>query len=134
MPVTPIAESLRPEGGEPLVHDMEEMRHDAVARCWACRTQCQKAFFGHCLEEGGRHLAKDHALVMTDCIAACQVAADSLLRGSPTSPAIAAACAAVCEACAENCDALETEEMRQVAAVCRAAAAACHRLGVGGEA
>ncbi len=106
---------------------------ECIDLCWTARTECQKTFFSHCLEMGGKHVESNHVRVLTDCIAICQLTADSLVRESPVYAALAAACAAICEACAESCDAIETETMRQVGAHCRAAAHACHTLAVGGE-
>jgi len=106
---------------------------DCIAHCWECRTECQKVFFSHCLEEGGKHVEKDHVLILMDCIAICQTAADSMVRGSPVHAAICAAAASICEACAESCDAIDTETMRRLGAICRACAKSCHEMATGAK-
>src|SRR4051812_16707220 len=71
--------------------DTHSPLHDCITQCWTCRTECQKVFFSHCLEAGGKHLEAEHVKILMDCIAICQVAADSMVRGSPVHAALCAA-------------------------------------------
>jgi hypothetical protein len=105
---------------------------DTITQCWTARNECQRIFFGHCLAEGGAHLEENHVRVLMDCIEICQTAADSMVRESPVYSVITAACAGVCESCAENCDSIDSPEMRQLAAACRACADSCRRTSLGG--
>ena len=106
---------------------------ECIDLCWTARNECQKSLFTHCFEKGGKYLERNHVRIMMDCSEICRTTADSLTHRSPVYAAICAATAAICEACAESCDQLDTETMRQVGAHCRAAAKACHTLGIGGE-
>ncbi len=100
-----------------------------IALCWECRNECQKTFFHDCIEHGGKHVEASHVRLMTDCIQACQTAADFMTRDSSLSAAQCAACAEVCDACAESCERIGGEEMKRCAEVCRRCAQSCRDMG-----
>lgn len=106
----------------------DKSMQDCVNLCWQCRTACQETLFSHCLEMGGEHVAPDHVKIMTDCIQACQVAADFMTRDSALHVSTCAMCADVCEACAESCEALEAPEMKKCADICRKCAKSCRDM------
>lgn len=101
---------------------------DCIQLCWECRTECQETFTHHCLEMGGEHVAQAHAIVMLDCIQACQTAADFMTRGSSLHAAECAACAEVCEACAQSCEQVGGEMMMKCAELCRRCAQSCREM------
>lgn len=100
-----------------------------IQTCWECRTECQETLFGHCLEMGGDHVAKEHVKVMTDCIQACQTAADFMTRGSVLHATICGACAEICDDCAESCERIGGEQMQRCAEICRRCAQMCRDMG-----
>ena len=102
---------------------------ECITLCWECRTECQKTFFHHCLEQGGKHVEAAHVRLITDCIQACQTAADFMVRGSSLHMAECAVCAEVCDACAESCEHIGGEEMKRCAEVCRRCAQSCRDMG-----
>lgn len=99
-----------------------------IEQCWRCRDSCQDTFYNHCLDQGGAHVAHDHALLMNDCIQACQAAADFMTRGSAHHAAACALCAEVCEACAVSCEAFDCDEMKTCAEICRRCAQSCRDM------
>lgn len=96
-----------------------------IQACWECRNECQVVLFNHCLKMGGKHLESDHVKAMTDCIQLCQVAADAMVRQSPSYADICTACARICNTCADSCEVLEGAEMRHCADLCRRCADSC---------
>ncbi len=100
----------------------------AIAQCWECRTECIETLFNHCLQQGGRHVVPEHVKIMTDCIQACQTAADFMTRRSAMHMVECNACADVCDACAVSCDAIGGDIMRACAETCRACAASCRTM------
>jgi hypothetical protein len=73
-------------------------------------------------------VAHDHAVLMNDCIQACQTAADFMVRGSARHAVECAACAEVCEACAASCEAFDCDEMKACADICRRCARSCRDM------
>lgn len=106
---------------------------ECIQLCWDCRTECQKALFNHCLEEGGDHVAPEHVKIMADCIQACQTAADFMVRGSSLHGVECAACAVVCEACAISCEDIDDEHMQKCADLCRQCAESCNEMAKMGK-
>lgn len=101
---------------------------DCIEACNACRDECEKTLFSHCLDMGGEHVEKKHVRLMTDCIEICQTAAHFMLRGSDLHDAACAACAEVCEACAESCEELKSDEMKDCAEICHHCAESCRKM------
>jgi hypothetical protein len=66
---------------------------------------------------------------MTDCIQACQTAADFMIRGSKLHASECLACADVCDACADSCEKISNVEMKKCAELCRRCAKSCRDLG-----
>jgi len=100
-----------------------------INACWECRTLCIDTLFNHCLQQGGKHVAPEHIKVMTDCIQACQVAADFMMRGSSLHMVECSACAEVCDACADSCEKIGGEMMLACAKACRLCADTCRAMG-----
>jgi len=101
---------------------------DCIEICWECRTECIKTLYNHCLPMGGKNAESEHVKIMTDCIQACQTAADFMVRGSNLYMSECVACADVCEACAESCEKIGDEEMQRCAEVCRRCAKNCRDM------
>jgi len=106
------------------------MNSDTINLIWTCRDVCQTTFFSHCLESGGDHLNPSHVKIMLDCIAICQVTADSLRRSSPMHAYICKLTALVCDQCAKSCEAVGGMEMQNCAKVCRDCAASCRDMAI----
>lgn len=106
------------------------MISDSINLIWTCRDLCQTTLFGHCLEEGGEHTNPRHVKTMADCIAMCQIAADSLRRDSPLHPQICKACAVVCDECAKSCESIGGLEMQNCAKVCKDCAQNCREMSI----
>jgi hypothetical protein len=104
---------------------------DCIDTCRECRDMCQKTFYTHCLEMGGKHVGREHAILMADCIATCQLAADLMQRNSPNHAITCRACADICEACADSCEAVGGEEMMKCAQTCRGCADGCRKMSQG---
>ena len=102
---------------------------NCIALCRECRTECIETLFTHCLQQGGEHAAPAHVGVMTDCIQACQAAADFMTRHSPRHAAMCLACAEICEACARSCEAIGDTVMQRCAEICRRCAEHCRAMG-----
>lgn len=102
---------------------------ECIETCWECRNECQETLFNFCLEQGGKHVAPAHVRLMTDCIAACQTAADFMVRNSQFHAAECAVCAEVCDACAKSCEDIGGEEMKRCAEICRRCAKSCREMG-----
>jgi hypothetical protein len=96
--------------------------------CWQCRHECQTTLFGHCLTQGGRHLAPEHVKLMQDCIDICQVAADFMARGSAQHSVTCGACAEVCAACARSCREVGGDVMNRCAELCERCARSCEQM------
>ena len=100
---------------------------DACATlCAECALTCKRTFFTHCLQAGGEHVAAPHVQLLTDCVAACQVAADFIARRSQRHVATCGLCADICQQCAEECEAMGG--MDACAATCRRCADSCRRM------
>lgn len=102
---------------------------NCIQLCQECQQVCQETFFEHCLSMGGKHVEKEHAKLMADCIEACQTAANFMQRGSRFHSSECAACAEICDACAESCGRIGGEEMARCADICRRCAQSCRDMG-----
>lgn len=110
-------------------HNMEQKMEDCITQCNECRDVCFDALYNHCLKMGGEHAEAEHVKLMTDCIQACQTAADFMRRGSALHASECSACADVCEACAESCEQIGGEQMLRCAETCRRCAQSCRDMG-----
>lgn len=105
-------------------HQTPEMR-TCIERCQHCHDVCVEAVL-YCLERGGDHAGPAHISLLLDCAAACAIAGDSMLRGSPVHGLLCAACGAVAERCADSCEELgDDQQMQACARECRRCADAC---------
>jgi hypothetical protein len=105
----------------------EILLKDCIRLCWEARHACQETLFRHCLPIGSVHMEENHVKVMTDCITACQVAADFMTRGSAVYQIMCAACADICEACAKSCEYIGDDDLMRCAKACHACARSCRR-------
>ncbi len=110
------------------MHQNHEDLQKCIKLCWECRTECQETLHNHCLQMGGKHTEAEHVKLMTDCIQACQTAADFMSRDSKFYASECAACADVCEACAESCERIGDEKMKRCAEACRKCAQSCRAM------
>lgn len=106
------------------------MISDTINLVWTCRDVCQTTFFDHCLEVKGDHVNAAHVKTILECIAVCQLAADSLRRNSPLHPHVCKLASLVCEECAKSCEAIGGMEMQKCAKVCRDCAKSCREMSV----
>ncbi len=111
---------------------VNENMQSCITACWDCRTMCQKTLFQHCLPHGGKHAETEHVRAMIDCMAACQMAADFMMRGSASHRAACAACAEICYACADSCESFNDDEMRACVQLCRECAESCDDMSLNG--
>jgi hypothetical protein len=81
---------------------------------------------GHCLEQGGSHVAPPHFRLMMACAEACRAAAHVMLTGHSAHKASCAACAEICTACAEDCAKLDG--MEDCVTACRRCAESCRKM------
>lgn len=117
------------------MHDHTLAKFDrCIELCWSARDTAQSTLFGHCIEEGGAHVAPDHLRIMVDCMQICQSAADFMTRNSAHHAPVCAACAEICAACAASCEAIGGEHMMKCAAACLACAESCRAMAAGTEA
>ena len=104
--------------------DQDKLK-DCIRLCWEARHACQETLFRHCLPIGGAHMEEAHVRLMTDCISACQMAADFMTRGSSLYEVVCATCADICEACAKSCENIGDDSLMKCAKSCRACAKSC---------
>ena len=95
---------------------------DCIQTCLDCRRHCLEEFTQMCLEHGGEHVEKEHAVLMLDCIDICATCADFMTRRSSFHHLTCKACSEVCSACADSCDKIG---MSECAAMCRKCAESC---------
>jgi hypothetical protein len=105
------------------------MDHEAHIRLLReCADHCRKTLFDYCIEKGGEHSDRRHVEEMIDCIEACKLAADFMVRGSEQHPLACGLCANICTTCAESCEALDDPVMKECAGICRRCAKACEEM------
>lgn len=115
-----------------MAMELQQNIRDCIDACNDCRDECQQVLFRYCLEQGGKHVARDHVVLMADCIEICQAASGFMLRGSDMHNAVCNLCAEICESCAESCDAVGGDEMAHCAETCRDCADICRDMAGGG--
>lgn len=79
--------------------------------------------FGHCLEQGGEHVGKEHLSGMMDAWDLLASTSTLVARGSPHADALRAVCADAVKACEESCESFQDDDetMAACADVCREA-------------
>ncbi len=110
-----------------MTHHNTEMQ-SCIQQCLDCYRSCTEAITGHCLEQGGDHVAPQHVRLMLDCADICQTSAAFMMRGSARHQQTCALCADICNQCAEECERLGDAHMRQCADVCRTCATSCQAM------
>ena len=110
---------------QPALHHTMQ---DCIDLCQQCHDTCVRTLYQHCLQLGRQHADPNHVQLMTDCIAACQISADFMLRGSGNHALFCNACAEICEECAESCQALGGKEMESCAAICHTCSESCREM------
>ena len=114
-----------------MAQQQNSQMQECIKLCWECRDVCQDTLYNHILERDGDHIDSQNIKALTDCIQACQTAADLMRRNSPTHASVCSACADVCEACAESCEAMGKEHItiQRCADICRRCAQSCSEMG-----
>jgi hypothetical protein len=102
-----------------------ETRH-GIEDALHCHAVCTATFMTVCLETGGEHTKPQHARLMMDCAAMCQLAADLMAHKSQFHRRACALCAEICEACARDCEPMDG--MEECVAACRACAQSCRAM------
>lgn len=78
--------------------------------------------FGYCLEQGGRHVGKEHLMCMLDSWDLLSTTSSLVARGSGHADGLREVCAEAVKACEESCEEFEGDEtMAACADVCREA-------------
>lgn len=109
------------------MHALSRETQNCIEACLACHATCLGTAMTHCIEMGGKHVEPQHFRLMMDCAAACQAAADFMLRKSQFHHQICALCAEICDACALSCE--EVGGMEECVAACRRCAEHCREMG-----
>ena len=81
-------------------HELEA----SIKECHACARMCTETLSRRFLEVGGKHSDLPHIPIMLDCVEACNIAANFMMRNSPQYQAACRLCAEVCSACAKSCE------------------------------
>lgn len=108
------------------------MKHPAsdlqtcIEECLRCYQTCLDTAMGHCLEQGGRHVAPEHFRLMMSCAEICRSSAHIMLTGSNQHQKSCAACAEICTACAEDCAKLDG--MKDCVTACLRCAESCRKM------
>lgn len=97
---------------------------DTVLALRHCHDTCLEAFT-YCARIGGKHMAREHVILMESCIELCQTTANFLLRYAPLTEELCSLCASICKQCATSCNALNDMQMNRCAIACQKAAHAC---------
>jgi hypothetical protein len=97
-----------------------------IDACLRCHCVCLGMAMGHCLEQGGRHVAPEHFRLMMACAEICRAAADVMLTGTPLHKRSCAACAEICDACALDCAKLDG--MEACVEACQSCAESCRGM------
>ena len=106
-------------------HVSSEMQA-CIDACLKCYQTCLGTAMGHCLEQGGKHVAPAHFRLMIACAEICRTSAHVMLTGSPLHKASCRACAEICAACAEDCAKLDG--MEDCVTDCRRCAESCRKM------
>ncbi|MDX2132945.1 MAG: four-helix bundle copper-binding protein [Planctomycetota bacterium] len=105
-------------------------RMEACAEtCHECQDECLRTIV-HCLEIGGEHASREHQTLLMDCALICGVSHSVLHRGSAQHEHTCRACAAICRACADDCERMGSGDtvMQECAQVCRRCAGSCEEM------
>lgn len=100
-----------------------------------CAKECLKCYeicaltLQYCLEKAGKHVARAHLTLLSDCMEICRTSADFLLRGSEAHDAPSRACADICRRCAQDCRRFDADKaMEACAEACARCAEACDKM------
>lgn len=97
-----------------------------IDACLNCYDTCLGMAMGHCLEEGGEHVAPDHFRLMMACAEICRTSAHFMLIQSPHHRHLCQECADICDECARDCERLDG--MKACVDACRRCAEHCRRM------
>jgi hypothetical protein len=108
-------------------HITEEMAL-CISLCADCHDACAETA-GHCLARGARYAEPELIDALLDCQQLCDLARDTLLRGSPLHGDACGLCADACLRCAAACEALADADpmMDRCAELSRRCADSCRR-------
>lgn len=117
------------QGGDMVSHgtQMSQDIQQCIDECLNCHRICLETV-QHCLQQGGKHAAPEHIVLLLDCAEICQTSANFMLRGSTLHKRTCAVCAEVCSRCAESCDAIGGDQLEACAEACRSCAESCERM------
>lgn len=99
---------------------------ECIGLCLDCYRSCEQTFAGHCLEQGGKHVAPEHARLMLSCAEVCRTAAALMLHQSPQHALQCGVCAELCRQCAQSCR--DVGGMDECVQACEACAESCERM------
>ena len=97
-----------------------------IDACLECHRVCEEMAFDHCLRMGGRHVEREHYMLMLNCADICRTSAHFMMADSKLHEDVCRVCADVCEACAESCSHLEG--MERCVEACRACEQQCRQM------
>jgi hypothetical protein len=105
-----------------------EMRQ-CINACLSCYASCRETK-SHCLDMGGKHAAREHQTLLSDCAEACFTSADFMLRGSKHHQRYCEICAELCQDCARDCERMAGGDQTMLRCVesCRQCADTCRRM------
>lgn len=95
--------------------------------CTRCHQVCLTAS-GHALRHGGDENTNHMIRVLSDCVEACQTAANFMLRGSPNRTKACAMCADICREVVDNTVDSDDPVMQRVSEVATNCAEACEGM------
>ena len=99
---------------------------ECIQNCLECHRKCLETL-NYSLREGLDHT--DHAQLLKNCAAICEVSAQFMISHSDLHPIICGACAEVCSACASSCEDFEEDDfMQDCAEVCRRCEVICREM------
>jgi hypothetical protein len=107
-----------------MVQVSREMRQctDTTTECLRVCTETLQ----YSLKKGGRYAEASHLQALMDCVEACRVSMDYMLRGSEMSDDVCGLCVAACERCATACERFRDDaQMRACVEACRSCASTC---------
>ncbi len=97
--------------------------------CHECQDACLRTML-HCLDLAGAHASREHQTVLADCAAICALLHGMMHRQSPRATRLCDECAAICRACANECERVGRGDsvMEECARTCRRCAGECERM------
>lgn len=104
---------------------------DCITHCRDCWQECTQTA-RHCLEMGGEHAGAPHIALMLSCARMCATSAEAMMLGSAQHRETCRACAALSRACAADCRRIGKGDtaMEQCAKTCERCAESCERMAV----